>query len=54
MMQPLWLVQVVGNYLLVNVGAAVVTVEMTTVTTTGKDRRLVTVNTQPGGGRLFI
>ena len=41
-------------YLLVNVVAAVVTVEMTTVTTAGKDRRLLTENTLPAGGRLFI
>ena len=51
----LWEVQVVEEYyLLVNVGAAVVTVEMTTVTSAGKDRRVVTANTQPGGGSLLI
>ena len=44
---------VVILYLLVNVVAAVVTVEMTTVTTTGKDRRVVTENTLPAGGSLF-
>ena len=54
MMQPLLLLQVVSNYLPVSVVAAVVTVEMTTVTTAGKDRRLPTENALPAGGRLFI
>ena len=53
-MQPLLLLQVVSNYLPVSVVAAVVTVEMTTVTTAGKDRRLPTENALPAGGRLFI
>ena len=35
-------------YLLGNVGAAVVTVEMATVSSTGKDRRVVTTHTHPG------